>query len=44
MMLRENNLDQYEKLVVRALDYVRRWDDPVLVPDYFRDAAGSLGQ
>ena len=44
MMLRENNVDQYEKLVMRALDYVQRWDDPVLVQGYLSVARGSFGQ
>ena len=40
MTLREKNADQYEKLVVQALDYVQRLDDPEIVQDYLRNAAG----
>lgn|GEM_PF-1680104 len=36
IMLREKNVDRYETLVLRALDYVRGWDDPVIVREYLR--------
>jgi hypothetical protein len=41
LMLRETNTEQYEKLVVWALGYVRSWDDPEIVWDYLRGAVGG---
>jgi len=39
LMLRESDREQYEKLVVSALAYVARWDEPELVSKYVRKKA-----
>lgn len=39
LMLKESDTEQYEKLVVSALDHVARWDEPELVSDYLRQRA-----
>lgn len=39
LMLREIDREQYEKLVVSALAYVERWDEPNLVSQYLRQRA-----
>jgi len=40
LMLRESDEhEQYEKLVVSALDYVARWDEPHVVLEYVRKRA-----
>ena len=41
LMLRESDTEQYEKLVVSALDYVARWDEPEFVSQYLRQRARS---
>jgi len=44
MMLREKDTERYESLIVRAMDYVRNWDEPEIVRDYLRKAVDRDSQ